>query len=151
MARPATLVLERLPGRLRLYLGGDLQFDTADEAIYHERLAHPALMAARARFSGPLDVLVLGGGDGLAVRELLLQAAGQLGVQDIEPIADHNTGRRETPEEAIVRAVIEREVKTPEPDEETCRRYYESNRRRFRAEDLFEAAHILFLADPQDE
>ena len=75
MAMPATLVLERLPGRLRLYLGGDLQFDTDDEAIYHERLVHPALVAARARFDGPLDVLVLGGGDGLAVRELLKHEA----------------------------------------------------------------------------
>lgn len=65
-----SLVLERLDDRLRLYLGGDLQFDTADEAIYHERLAHPALGVARSRFAGPLDLLVLGGGDGLLVREL---------------------------------------------------------------------------------
>src|ERR1700679_3682495 len=71
MSSDTTLVLERRPGGLRLYLGGDLQFDTADEAIYHERLAHPALLAARARFEGPLNLLVLGGGDGLLVRELL--------------------------------------------------------------------------------
>ncbi len=71
MCTDTTLVMERLPGKLRLYLGGDLQFDTDDEAIYHERLAHPALLAARARFEGPLNLLVLGGGDGLLVRELL--------------------------------------------------------------------------------
>src|SRR3954454_5281558 len=71
MAMPATIVLERLPGRLRLYLGGDLQFDTDDEAIYHERLAHPALLAAPARVGGASTLLVLGGGDGLLVRELL--------------------------------------------------------------------------------
>ena len=71
MSSDTTLVLERRPGGLRLYLGGDLQFDTDDEAIYHERLAHPALLAARARFEGPLNLLVLGGGDGLLVRELL--------------------------------------------------------------------------------
>jgi spermidine synthase len=71
MSLDTTLVLERRPGGLRLYLGGDLQFDTDDEAIYHDRLAHPALLAARARFVGPLSLLVLGGGDGLLVRELL--------------------------------------------------------------------------------
>jgi spermidine synthase len=71
MSSDTTLVLERRPGGLRLYLGGDLQFDTDDEAVYHERLAHPALLATRARFKRPLDLLVLGGGDGLLVRELL--------------------------------------------------------------------------------
>jgi spermidine synthase len=74
MSPDTTLVLERRPGRVRLYLGGDLQFDTDDEAIYHERLAHPAMLAARGRFGGPLKLLVLGGGDGLLVRELLRHA-----------------------------------------------------------------------------
>jgi spermidine synthase len=82
----ATLVLERLPGRLRLYLGGDLQFDTDDEVIYHERLAHPAMAATRARFEGPLDVLVLGGGDGLLVRELLKhEGVGSVRIVDCNP------------------------------------------------------------------
>ncbi len=71
MSTNATLVLDRGPGKLRLYLGGDLQFDTDDEAIYHDRLAHPALLAARARFGDRLNLLVIGGGDGLLVRELL--------------------------------------------------------------------------------
>jgi len=54
--------------RMSLYLNGHLQFDSEDEFIYHELLVHPALMAlGRA----PRDVLVLGGGDGLAVREIL--------------------------------------------------------------------------------
>ena len=50
MSSNTTLVLERRPGGLRLYLGGDLQFDTADEAIYHERLAasRPARSARSA-------------------------------------------------------------------------------------------------------
>ncbi|MEM7260364.1 MAG: hypothetical protein AAF488_00135, partial [Planctomycetota bacterium] len=51
----------------RLYINGHLQFSSNDEFIYHECLVHPAMALARS----PRRVLVLGGGDGLAVRELL--------------------------------------------------------------------------------
>ncbi len=54
--------------RMSLYLNGHLQFDSEDEHIYHEVLVHPALMALE---TPPRHVLVLGGGDGLAVREVL--------------------------------------------------------------------------------
>ena len=50
---------------LRLFLDGDLQFSSVDEYRYHEMLVHPALNGPRER------VLVLGGGDGLALREIL--------------------------------------------------------------------------------
>lgn len=52
-------------GDLRLFLNGDLQFSSRDEYRYHESLVHPA-MAGRHK-----QVLVLGGGDGLALREIL--------------------------------------------------------------------------------
>ena len=80
----------------------------------------------------------------LVVRQLLLQEARRLGVT-AEARFDSD-GRRETEEEALIRAVDEREVITPEPDAATCRRYYEQNRNAFRSESLFEAAHILFAA-----
>ena len=80
----------------------------------------------------------------LAVRELLLQEARRKDVVS-EPLSDAD-GRRETEAEASIRALIESEVKVPEPDPETCRRYYEQNRRRFRAPDIYEAAHILIAA-----
>jgi len=54
-------------GGVRLYLNGNLQFHSRDEYRYHESLVHPALAAHGA----PRRVLVLGGGDGLAVREVL--------------------------------------------------------------------------------
>ena len=52
---------------VRLYLNGNLQFHSRDEYRYHEALVHPAMLAHGA----PRRVLVLGGGDGLAVREVL--------------------------------------------------------------------------------
>lgn len=84
----------------------------------------------------------------LAVRELLTQEADRLGIE-AEPIEDEE-GRRETPQEARHRALIEREVVVPRADEAACRGYYERNRRRFRSPDLFEAAHILLAAAPGD-
>ena len=84
----------------------------------------------------------------LVVRELLLQEAQRLDIGS-EPLRD-TEGRSETPEEAAMRALIEQEVKTPQPDETTCLRFYEQNRKRFRSNDLFEAAHILSAA-PRDD
>lgn len=52
---------------LRLFLNGNLQFSSADEYRYHEALVHPGLAATQHK----ANVLVLGGGDGLAVREVL--------------------------------------------------------------------------------
>jgi peptidyl-prolyl cis-trans isomerase C len=84
----------------------------------------------------------------LVIRELLLQEARRLAVAP-RPISDAE-GRRETDEEAMMRALIEREVAVPEPDDETCRRYYENNRARFRSSDIYEASHILFAASPDN-
>jgi peptidyl-prolyl cis-trans isomerase C len=80
----------------------------------------------------------------LVVRELLLQEAHRVGIAAI-PRSD-TSGRRETKEEALIRGLMEKEIATPEPDEATCRRYYEQNRGRFRSEPIYEAAHILFAA-----
>ncbi|MGW1677562.1 polyamine aminopropyltransferase [Saccharopolyspora sp. NPDC002376] len=49
----------------RMYLNGDLQFSSMDEYRYHEAMVHPAMAGPRGR------VLVLGGGDGLVLREVL--------------------------------------------------------------------------------
>jgi len=62
---------ERSDGNLAVYLDGDLQFDTTDEALYHESLALPALCLAAAHCPSGLRVLICGGGDGLALREVL--------------------------------------------------------------------------------
>ena len=51
---------------VQLFLDGNLQFAEVDEYRYHEALVHPAFAAA----TDPTRVLVLGGGDGLALREI---------------------------------------------------------------------------------
>lgn len=84
----------------------------------------------------------------LAIRELLSQEAERLAIE-AEPL-DDGEGRCETPQEARFRALLEREVVVPRADDAACRRYYQANLRRFRSPDLFEAAHILLVADPKD-
>ncbi|WP_141734717.1 polyamine aminopropyltransferase [Oligoflexus tunisiensis] len=61
------LVLTRNQRDTRLFLNGNLQFSSADEYRYHEALVHPGL----ASFKAARQVLILGGGDGLALREVL--------------------------------------------------------------------------------
>ncbi|TCT05405.1 peptidyl-prolyl cis-trans isomerase C [Tepidamorphus gemmatus] len=82
----------------------------------------------------------------LVVRRLLLDEARRLGLQaecEVETDAD---GRRETPEEALVRRLIETQLRVPTPTEAECRRFYDARPHRFRTPDLHEAAHILFSA-----
>ncbi len=61
------IVLTKWKDDLRLFLNSHLQFSSRDEYRYHEALVHPGLSAVPV----PRHVLVLGGGDGLAVREVL--------------------------------------------------------------------------------
>lgn len=61
------IVITRTGHDLRLFLNSNLQFSSVDEYRYHEALVHPVLAALRA----PKRVLVIGGGDGMAVREIL--------------------------------------------------------------------------------
>lgn len=61
------ILTRRADGLIRLFLNRHLQFCSADEKIYHELLVHPAMSMAPSRAS----VLILGGGDGLALREVL--------------------------------------------------------------------------------
>jgi spermidine synthase len=61
------IVLTKWKDDVRLFLSSHLQFSSRDEYRYHEALVHPGLAA----LPGARRVLVLGGGDGLAVREIL--------------------------------------------------------------------------------
>lgn len=74
----------------------------------------------------------------LVVRQLLVQEAERQGLSAAD-------------EEALIQALLERAVVTPEADEASCRRYWSANQARFAAPDVYEAAHILFPAAPDDD
>ncbi|MCL2589756.1 MAG: polyamine aminopropyltransferase [Betaproteobacteria bacterium] len=61
------IVVTRWRDDIRLFLNQNLQFSSRDEYRYHEALVHPGLAALpQAR-----KILILGGGDGFAAREIL--------------------------------------------------------------------------------
>jgi peptidyl-prolyl cis-trans isomerase C len=107
-----------------------------DAAVDQEIQYHPAPTLDDARHSAARA---------LVVRQLLLDEARALGLDGASATGD------ETPEDAAIRTLLDAEVRIPDADEATCRRYYENNMAKFRSPDLFEAAHILFPAAPDDD
>lgn len=94
--------------------------------VAEEMQYHPAASAVEARRAAA---------EALVVRELLRQEARAQGFGDGDD---------------AVEDLLEAAVTTPEPDDASCRRYYESNRKRFRSPDLIEAQHILIAAAPDE-
>ena len=81
-SRYQRIVLTSWKNDLRLFLNSHLQFSSRDEYRYHEALVHPGL----ASLPGARRVLVLGGGDGLAVREVLrYPGVEQVTLVDLDP------------------------------------------------------------------
>jgi len=97
------------------------------------------MQAEMARHQGEADPAQSAGHE-LVLRELLLQRARELGLEQRD-------------EEAAIQAVLAAEVKTPVADEPSCRRYYEQNTDRFVSGTIIEVWHILFQltsrVDPQ--
>lgn len=80
------IVLTQYKDDLRLFLNGNLQFSSVDEYRYHEALVHLPL----TQHPQPKQVLLLGGGDGLAVRELLHYPSIQaITLVDLDPAMVH--------------------------------------------------------------
>jgi spermidine synthase len=76
------LVITRWKDDLRLYINGNLQFSSRDEHRYHEALVHPAMES----LPWARSVLILGGGDGLALREILrYPTVRQVTLVDLDP------------------------------------------------------------------
>ncbi|HET7578957.1 MAG TPA: polyamine aminopropyltransferase [Bacillales bacterium] len=80
------IIMTKEQGDYRLYLDGNLQFSSVDEARYHEVLVHPTMALAKH----PHKVLILGGGDGLAAREVLkYKEVRHITLVDIDPEMTH--------------------------------------------------------------
>jgi len=106
-------------------------------------LTEEALREEMARL-GPGPVAQAASRRTLAIRELLLQRAGELGLlEDGAPRSAVTFADRES-EEAVIDRLLAQEVRTPEPQEAECRRHYEVHASRFVAGELVAASHILF-------
>jgi len=97
------IVVTRSDAGFQLFLDGNLQFASSDEYRYHEALVHPAFATA----VGAQHVLVLGGGDGLALREILkYPAVEHVTLVDLDP-AMTELGRSFAPLRALNAAAYE--------------------------------------------
>ena len=110
-----------------------------NQVIAEEAQHHPARTPAAA-FEAAARALV--------IRHLLLEEAERCGIT-AEPV-QVVPGKRETPDEARIRALIEASAPACEPHDAECLAFYEANPSRFRSPDLFEVSHILFAAHPHD-
>lgn len=104
-----------------------------ERLVAEEAQNHPAATPEAARHAAA---------HALAIKALLLDRAHQLGLPP-QPEMDDD-GREETPEEALVRAVLDAEVIVDRPGEAECRRVYDNAPDRFRTPTLTQASHILF-------
>ncbi|MBT7591242.1 MAG: fused MFS/spermidine synthase, partial [Candidatus Scalindua sp.] len=85
------IVITEWKDKYWLFINGNEQFSTFDEEKYHEPLIHPAMSLSEQR----KNILVLGGGEGLAVREILkYKDVEMVTVVDLDPVmtelAQHN-------------------------------------------------------------
>ncbi|MDE2135717.1 MAG: peptidylprolyl isomerase [Alphaproteobacteria bacterium] len=107
----------------------------ASEAQHHAAKTPAAAYVAAAR--------------ALAIRTLMFLECERLGVHAEPELI--SPGKREIEDEARMRVLLETSVPLIEVKKAACRAYYDANKDRFCAPDLFEASHILFAADPGDE
>lgn len=110
------------------------------ETIARETQNHPAATPIAA-WKAAAKALVL--------RELFLQEATRRGHVP-EPHKD-DEGRRETPDEALIRGLIDEAGNVPAPDEAACRAHFEAHAARYRSPDLYEARHILLAVAQGDK
>lgn len=101
------------------------------EQINAEVQYHPASSLPEAKYQAM---------QALVIREILIHRAVKLGLCGSVP---------QNPDEIIDR-LLAQEISVPLPAAAECRRYYDSNRKRFYTSPLFEVSHILYPAPPDD-
>lgn len=92
--------------------------EITDEQVFAEMQYHPASSLSEAQEKAA---------KALAIRELLLQEAARLDIT-----APDEAAAEEMQEDYLISRLLEQEVVTPEPDELSCQRYYEQNKKTFR-------------------
>ena len=80
----------------------------------------------------------------LVIRRLLLTEAERDGIEP-DPLEED-----EGPEEATIRTLLAERIAVPASDEDTCRAHWDTHRDRWQSPVVYEAAHILFAAAPED-
>ena len=76
------IVITANNGRIQCYINGAIQFDSIDEHRYHESLVHPVMLATPKHE----NILIIGGGDGMALREVLkYDDIGKITLVDLDP------------------------------------------------------------------
>ena len=75
------IIITSQKGRVQFYINGAIQFDSIDEHRYHESLVHPAMSMSKSYE----NILIIGGGDGMALREVLkYKAVGDITLVDLD-------------------------------------------------------------------
>src|SRR5690554_3226363 len=98
--------------------------EITEERIREEMQYHPAPSPDDARREAV---------NALVVRTLLLSEVRRLGISAPRPLTDATKKLVEAPEEALIRALVDREIEVAEPSEEDCRAYYLENPQRFKS------------------
>jgi spermidine synthase len=77
------IVITANKGRTQCYINGAIQFDSIDEHRYHESLVHPAMLTSPKHE----NILIIGGGDGMALREVLkYESVDNIVLVDLDPM-----------------------------------------------------------------
>ena len=132
------LVVTRWRDDIRLFINGNIQFSSVDEYRYHEALVHIPMASAAER----KRILVLGGGDGLGIREVRKWGdVEEMVLVDLDP-AMTELGRRLTPVVELNERALEDPRLTVVNDD--AMNYLEKTRKRF---DVI----LIDLPDPNHE